>query len=330
MMTAAGVLGGASLFLMGQASALWQVVVLTALLWFSGGVGLSASSVLAGLHTQAAERGKAFGMLALASPLGALIGGLLIGHLVEWGGYGLMFSVVTLVWSMLPVLSLSRVKDGAAPAHASEAPRNTAPVEGLGTRYVLLVITVLLGAMTVSVGRMGLSLAMKTAGFSASALGTANAAAGLITIPLTLMIGVLSDRLGRKSFLLLGYLAAAAGTWMLAGAQNLWQFYLVASLVLVSRSVIASMAPAFASDLMSRRTMEKALPFLNSMNWVSGVIGFAASGWALDALGPAILYGGAAVLSLAATLVVALLPAAVKTTVIPVRRPAEEARAMGD
>ena len=48
---------------------------------------------------------------------------------------------------------------------------------------------------------MGLSMTMKDQLFSASEVSTANAFGGLFTIPITLMIGALSDKLGRKRFL---------------------------------------------------------------------------------------------------------------------------------
>ncbi|HSG44287.1 MAG TPA: MFS transporter [Anaerolineales bacterium] len=86
LLTMAGLLGTPALFLLGRVQSYWIVVALTALIWFSGGIGLSISNVLTSMHTDSSTRGKAFGLLALASPLGALIGGLVVGRLVEWSG----------------------------------------------------------------------------------------------------------------------------------------------------------------------------------------------------------------------------------------------------
>ena len=42
---AAGVMGIPALVLLGQASSLWQVVILTSVVWFSGGIGLALANV---------------------------------------------------------------------------------------------------------------------------------------------------------------------------------------------------------------------------------------------------------------------------------------------
>jgi MFS family permease len=311
---AAGLLGTPALYLLGQANSLWQVVLLTALVWFAGGIGLSISNVLTGLHTTSSTRGKAFGLLALASPLGALLGGLAVGRLVSWSGYPLMFSVLAVVWSMYPVLAWTKVHDRPTCIPAGKTPQAVSPAHRPGVPYLFLLVTVFLASMTVSVGRMGLSMTMKGQGFSASAVSTASAYGGLMTIPITLLIGTLSDRLGRKRFLLGGYVVAMGGTLLLIGAQNLWQFWIVSSLVLASRSVISSMAPAYATDLLSRRALGKALPLVGTMNWVSGVIGFAGSGYVLDAFGAGDLYGMAAVAAVVAGLIVMILPASLNVT----------------
>lgn len=307
---AAGLMGTPAIFLLGQAQSLWQVVVLTALIWFAGGIGLSISNVLTGLHTTSTTRGQAFGMLALASPLGALIGGIVVGKTVEWGGYSLMFTVLAIIWSIYPILALTRVQekaDCALPVGMPAQPSNSSYRPG--KIFLFLLLTIFLASMTVSIGRMGISLAMKGQGFSASGVSTANAIGGLVTIPVTLLIGSFSDRLGRKRFLALGYLFAAAGTAMLMRAHEIWQFWVVASLVLASRSVITSMSPAYATDLVRRRFLGKVLPLVGTMNWVSGVIGFAGAGYVLDTFGGTSLYGAAAIAAFLALIVLVFLPA---------------------
>ena len=329
---AAGLLGTPAIYLLGQANSLWQVVLLTAMVWFAGGIGLSISNVLTGLHTTSSTRGKDFGMLALASPLGALIGGLVIGRLVALGGYPLMFSVVAVVWTMFPVLAWKKVQDKPTCIPAGKNTQAISPNHRIGTPFLFLLGTVFLASMTVSVGRMGISMAMKGQEFSAVEISTINAFGGLSTIPITLLIGTLSDRLGRKRFLLVGYLMGLGGTLLLIGAQSLWQFWLLSSLTLASRSVISSMAPAYATDLLSRRALGKALPLAGTMNWVSGVIGFAGSGYVLDAFGASDLYTGAAAGAVIAGLIVTILPASLnKTPDLPVtgRKEHEEQKQPG-
>ena len=309
---AAGFMGTPALVLLGQARSLWQVIVLTALVWFSGGIGLSISNVLTGLHTSSVTRGRAFGRMSLASPLGALIGGIVVSQTVRWGGYPLMFTVLAVVWSLWPVLALTRVQD--TPDCSSPVGKPAQSLEYRpGNVFLLLLLTILLASMTVSIGRMGISMAMKSQQFSASDISTANAIGGLVTLLVTMLIGTFSDRLGRKRLLALGYLVAVAGTAMLMIAHELWQFWVVCSLVLASRSVITSMSPAYATDLLRRRFLGKALPLVGTMNWASGAIGFAGAGYVLDMFGGTSLYGIAVVASLIAVLILVFLPASLRT-----------------
>ena len=308
-----GLMGIPALILLGQAQELWQVVILTALVWFTGGIGLSISNVLTSLQTSSSTRGKAFGMLALASPLSALTSGLLVGRLVEWGGYPWMFTALAFVWTMWPVLAITRVEDkldcDSVPGALSQP--STDPFRP-GSAFLLLLLTALLGSMTVSVGRMGLSMAMKDAHFFVNDISTANAVGGLVTIPITLLAGVFSDRLGRKRFLALGYLVAMCGTLTLVMARDLWQFWIVSGFVLASRSMISSMAPAYATDLVRRRFLGQALPLVTAMNWVSGVIGFAGAGYALDRFGATSLYGVTSMIAFVGVAIVTFLPASLR------------------
>jgi len=309
LFTAAGVLGTPSLILLGQAQSMWQVVVLTGLVWFAGGVGLSIANVLTSLHTTSTTRGKAFGLTSLASPLGALIGGIIVGQMVGWQGYPLMFAALAVVWTMWPVLAIWKIEDKPTCVSGSPKQQTVSSAHRPGAVFLFLLATVLLASMTVSVVRLGLSMSMKASQFSASDVSLANAIGGLVTIPLTLLIGVLSDKMGRKRFLTLGYLVAAGSTMMLINAQQLWQFWVVSALVLVSRSIITSMSPAYATDLLRRKALGRALPLVGTMNWVSGVIGFAGSGYILDVFGKTSLYGGSTLLAILAVVIVAILPA---------------------
>lgn len=324
----AGLLGAVALLLLGLVNALWQVVLLTALVWFAGGVGLSVSSVLTTIHTTSSERGKAFGLLALTSPLGALIGSLVVGRLVASSGYSLMFIVLAVEWLMFPALAMTKVQYEPTCEPSSTRPAQADSLSAQpGPYFLLLLTTVLLASMAVSVGRMGLSMSMKDQLFSASEVSTANAFGGLFTIPVTLMIGGLADRLGRKRFLFMGYVLAMGGTMLLIAAHELWQFWLVASLVLAARSVITSMSPAYATDLLSRRSLGKTLPLVGTMNWVSGVVGFAGSGYVIDTFGSASLYGGTTVMAVLAGVLVIFLPVSLKK-VKPAPPPPEVSEAL--
>ena len=124
----------------------------------------------------------------------------------------------------------------------------------------MLLLAVLLSAMTVSVVRIGLSLSMKAIHFSPAAIAGANVVGGLVTIPVVLGFGALSDRLGRRLFLALGYLLAAFSGVSLVLAEQLWHFWIVASAVLIARSISGSLASAMATDILPPQTLGRSLP----------------------------------------------------------------------
>jgi len=302
---AAGALGVPALILLGQATALWQVVVFTSIVWFTGGIGIALVSVFIGLHASEQSRGKWFSLISLATPLGAIIGGSSVGWLVDRQGYPQMFAVLGLIYALWPLVGLFMVKDKPVARKVKPGPANMNSARP-GKGFHLLLLGILLSAMTISVSRLGLSLSMKASQFSPAAIAGASGIGGLVTIPVVLGFGVLSDRLGRRLFLILGYLLAASSAITLVIANQLWHFWAAAAAMLLARSISGSLASALATDILPPEALSRGLPWLGTMTWVAGVLGFAASGYMIDTLGADNLYWIAAALSLAAATITGL------------------------
>lgn len=100
----AGVLGVPALFLLGQAAEFWQVIILTAVVWFTGGIGIALVNVFTGQYATSNSRGKAFSLTFLALPLASLVAGLTVGRLAEWQGYSFMFAILALAWAGWPIV----------------------------------------------------------------------------------------------------------------------------------------------------------------------------------------------------------------------------------
>jgi len=304
----AGLVGIPSLILLGQAKSFWQVVVLTALTWFIGGVGLSIANVMTGLNTTASTRGKIFGLMSMATPMGALIGGIAVGQLVQRFGYPTMFAVTAVVWSLFPIMAIWKIED--KPQIISKDKKSMpASTFHLNSGFLLLLSTVLLASMTVSIARLGLSLSMKAGHFTASDISTASAFGGLVTIPVTLAVGIIADKFGRKTSLIFGYLLAAGSALVLMGAYELWQFWVASFLVLIGRNIISSMSSAFATDLLDRDALGRALPLVGTVNWAAGAMGFAGTGFLMDLFGAPNLYRTATMIAILAVFIATALPA---------------------
>jgi MFS family permease len=148
-----------------------------------------------------------------------------------------------------------------------------------------------------------------TAGqFSPASIAGVNVVGGLATIPVVLGFGALSDRLGRKLFLVLGYLLAAFSGVSLVTASQLWHFWIVAAAVLIARSISGSLASALATDILPTQSLGRSLPVLSTMAWASGVLGFAVSGYVIETLGSSDLYLIATLLSVVAAGLIGILP----------------------
>ena len=134
---------------------------------------------------------------------------------------------------------------------------------------------------------------MSDLGFGALAISSTGAVSGLVSLPLPLLLGWLSDRTGRKIYLYLSYLAGAASLAILAISLSLWHFFAVSVLQSVLVGVNATVGNALVTDLVPRESLGKGLSLLNATSWIGGVVGFAGAGFALQSLGmlPTLLAG---------------------------------------
>jgi MFS family permease len=320
---AGALIGLPALFLLGHATELWQVVLLTSALWFSGGVGLALGGLYTGLLSAAGRRGRIFTLVSLSMPVASLTGGLLVGWLVQTQGYSFTFTALGVMWIALPLIVYFKLDDPqpAAEQPAAEQPAAERPAAEMrgdprdGLRpagaataaprrasgaYALLLAAGLLVAATIGLGRLGSSVAMAALAYSPAAISSTSTVAGAVLIPFMLLSGALSDRLGTRRFLIGGYLLAGAGALVLIAASELWHFWLAMTLLLVGRAAGDSLSLAVATELLPKDELGRALPSLKATGWIGGVASFAGGGYALALLGQAPAFaiaGGIAVLA---------------------------------
>ncbi len=300
-------LGIPALMLLGRATALWQVIVLTAVVWFCGGVGLALVNIFTGLHAGRRSRGKSFSLMSLAFPLGAVFGGFAVGQLVRSANYLMMFAVLGAVWAILPVIGAFGLKDDDTP-HATRSSVVAQPIDArLGSTFYRLLFAVLLSAVAINIGRLGTALSMQSLNFAASDIASISTVSGLIATPIVMLIGILSDRWGRKRFLLVGYVMAAGGVLTLATATELWMFWLAATFTLVALCTNGALSSALVADLVNSQAMQRGLPWINAMNPVAGVTGFIGMGYALETFGPVAVFVAAASAAIFAALLLSSL-----------------------
>jgi MFS family permease len=272
------------LLLMGQSTNILILTLITGFVWFLGGIAITMINILAGIFADWKERGRVFGVLSLAGGLGALVGGFSTGLIADnWGFSGLFIALA--VFSLLMPITSFFLKDREVIASEKDGTGSRGGTKNLGLGfYIFLLASILIGVALFS-GRLGTSLVMKNLAFSSTAISSTGAIAGLGTMPLSLYLGILSDRLGRKSLLGICYFCGTLGIGLLAIAAPLFQFWLAVSLISIMGYVSPGVGAAFVTDLIPTESLGRGMSFFNSTTWVGGVVGFAAAGLAIEQFG---------------------------------------------
>ena len=296
---AGATLGIPALVFMGHSTALWQVVLLTACVWLCGGITLTLLSVFTGVLADPASRGRVFGLMFLAYPVDALVGGTVVGYLTTSYGYTVMFYALAAIWVIQPVVGLLGLRDPRI-VRAPARPSGSAQPIRLGHSFTLLLVASLLAFAATSIGRLGISLSMQALGFAPAAVASTAMVSGLLTIPLALALGALADRVGGGRLLTVSYLLAAVGAGTLVVATAVWHFQLAATLLLVAWCLSRSAASALAADLLPAEALAVGLPRLGAMDSLASIVGFALAGFVMDTLGGPALFAGAVALALGA------------------------------
>ena len=284
LLIAVGIVGIPVIWLIGQATNIWQLTVLTAILWFLGGMGITLTMILIGLFTDKTNRGKYFGLLSMYGPLSLIVGGLTSGPIADRWGYPFMFVVLSLLWSTLPFIVFfleDKVVVKAQPDKISDIKKE----RGLGVMFFISFLASILALICYFIGRLGVSLTMNNMNFAATAISNTGTIAGVVALPIPPLIGWLSDRIGRKRLLAVFYLTASIGMLILTVSASLWQFYVAFSLISVLPGVNKAVGTALVTDLVQQDSVGRGISLFSGSQWISGIIGFAFTGYAIQYLG---------------------------------------------
>jgi SET family sugar efflux transporter-like MFS transporter len=287
-----GLVGIPTAFFLGRVESIWSLTLLTALLWFCGGLGLALMGILTGMSAREDQRGKIFGILSLTGGLGALTGGLAAGALVDRWGYPTLFSATAIFLVLWPLSGLFLTEAKTTRVNREEGDVTAKPQ--LGRSYYHLFSASLVASIAAFVIVLGRSLRMGDLAFNATDISLTGAVSGIISMPLPLLMGWLSDRTGRKVYLILAYLAASSSLAILAVSSSLWHFATVMALQAFFTGVNGSVGNALVTDLLPQEALGKGLSLFGATSWIGGVLGFAGAGYAMQNLGmlPTFIIGG--------------------------------------
>ncbi len=278
----------------------WQHLTLINLAGgFTFCIALNMIVILTGLLAGKMERGRSFGVLTLTVGAAQLLGGLVCGPIADRYGFNTLFMVNTLLClgCVLPGLLFVEPRgeretrqQGDPEAgffdFAQDAGQKLGGRAGLGRlnrSFYLVVAASLLIGMAGFGGGLGRSIVMDQLGFSATAISLAAAIGAAINLPFPLIMGWLSDRIGRK-WLLVGCLAAGLVSLVaLALAGSAWSFW-GASILLALMTGASPLLQALATDLLPAGSVGSGLSLLSSASsaglFVSSLgMGIVIEGW---------------------------------------------------
>jgi MFS family permease len=247
------------------------------------GMIITLVTVLAGLFAGEDERGKIFGIIGATMALGGIIGGLAVGPLVDRWGYRMMFAILSGFSVILPITALF-LEDKAIESSESKKVSTQKNTSKLGHFIVLLLIAHVITIITNGPGNMGKSLSMNNLDFSSSAITSTMVAGGMILLLFQLLLGWLSDRIGRKRLMYLCYILFAMSMLLFAYAKALWHFWVATSFLQIG-FVSNNVGAAWVTDLVPQERLGTGLSLFQNMMWIGTVVGSAITGYAIQSIG---------------------------------------------
>ena len=269
--------------LMSQTTQVWQLIVLLVIVWLLGGIAIAMVNILAGLFAADDERGKIFGLLGVAVNVGSMLGGMILGFVVQRWGFTTLFVVVAALDVITPIAGCF-LEDKAIVPERSRAASTAQIGLILGLSFYLILVASLLVNMAGAFVNLGRPLVMDKAGFDSAAIASVITVGAAVSIPVPFLLGWLSDRLGRYRLIVLSYLLAGASVALVGVSIMLWHFWFAA---LLGAGINAGNAvtSALVTDLVPPQGLGRALSWLNATGWVGGVVGFAIVGYAIQGIG---------------------------------------------
>lgn len=269
-------------YLMGQVNTLLLLTICTMLAWLSAGLTTATFNILAGLHAEADQRGRIFGIMGVAVTLGLALGGFVAGIIVDHWGYAALYLAAAAVW-LVPIAAAWFLDDSRATARPTIGAPKPLAVR-LSPAIWLLLIANTLSAVTGFSAGLVRPLIMNAMAFEATAIAAATSFSSLVTLPLPYLVGWLSDRLGRRQLLIATYAFGTAAMLILAASRDVWQFWFSACLFSVAGAA-AGVVSAYVTDLATPESLGRALSYFSATGWIGAIFGFSVTGLIIRPLG---------------------------------------------
>jgi MFS family permease len=250
--------------------------------WLSFGFELCALKVHANLIFPDAMRGQLLGRLYITTPLGAVVGGTLLGILTNKYGFQAGVAVCSLIPPCAAIYALKI--QHLIPPRPLKAKRGSANSR-LPLRLTLLAVLNLIVAAVGLAARAATPLMIEARGLGLGTPAIISAIGGLCCLPLTPAFGKWSDRVGRPPILTAAYMLVSIGVATLIWAHTLFEFAVSSVLISTFLYAASGVRTAVVGDLARPSDLTRATSLYEAGGWTGGVIGFALASVAVANLG---------------------------------------------
>ncbi len=281
----------------------FHLVITTSILWFSVGFQMVMINIFQSDKTQQTNRGSKFGQLIIINGLGAIFGGLVIGTLLKKYSSEVMFltlSGIALISFCCSLFLQNSKKTTCVTSKFKRFNKKIYENKRLLYFYMASVILSIVNYMIL----LSVSLYMKENEYSNSQISFAVVWGLLFSLPVTYLIGKLSDKKSRKKYIFVTFLSGTIAILLLLKPISLIVFIIIVffkSIMSHSRNAVSY---AFVIDFTAPKNLGKVISYLGSTTWIGGALSYIFVGNILQHFGymATIIIG--AVLSIIALLIV--------------------------
>ena len=240
--TASGLFLGLSFFLMSRISTIWQLYLVFGVITGAGMSGLFVPMISTVARWFVKRRGMMTGIVLSGASLGLIIMPPLASWLIITYGWRTSYTIIGLIAMIVIILATQFIKR--APAQVGQLPdgenrvkaesldllaRSLSLREAIHTRQLWLLCAVF-GCLWFSTMAIWVHIVIHAIDLGIPAISAASILAimGVAGIAGRVLIGSLTDRIGHKSALLIGFTLVSASLLWLLVAKELWALYLFA------------------------------------------------------------------------------------------------------
>jgi MFS family permease len=255
--------------------------------WFSSGITISLVMILVGEQAEQSKRGQLFGLLAMATSVGGLLGGV-SGLIVDHWGFTWLFMLGGATWLVQLLVAsflINPARTNGTKTGTQDSPAQSDQQAPLFTlAFVLLIVAALLVSIANFAGFLGRTLAMEANGFSNATIALMTAFGSALGLFIHPLLGRLSDGGRRRLILGVLYVAGSVALVTSAGARSVPEFGFVA-ILLAFNAAERGISVALLTDFVPRSVLTRSLAIFDGVKWLGGVVGLAGTGYAIEQMG---------------------------------------------